>query len=938
MIEFTCPDCGKFYSVSERFAGRRMVCADCKNNITVPESSTIQTPPPTSVSPPSLPVSPLFSNFELESSPDKVDFEQQPAEEIITPDAAETALLAAVFTDKMQDKRDANIRSKIPPPSPSKKIETIPDKKFPLRDLIIIVTIISILLGTAIYFIFIFDWLGPDMRVELLKQLEERQIKTTIAIGNKDSEIEALRVRSLGSWSSTCDAIDTFIMTIGEIDIKNRDVLELDWNIALDTIDETGKQQLAAVRDEIKNSIPAAEMNLSKLKLQAVEDAAKAEADELATDTAIKDASNLRAELRFYETEIAKLKKQIAESPHERPMVSFPIFDKETLPPRDSIARLDIDWTEEYYNQFKFFTAHQNNYFTTFDGMRRLFGNRSLRITLFERAPITIHFPDSNRTKSELNIARTFSFAMRFPDLTDAIMVGEERDTGQFREIQIRFINNAGYIDFKTKSHEYCDAVFYSGRGKFVAIEFSLEGNEFWNRSDNFDKVKLSEIIGKNEKREFTEEEIKAMIDEVKASEREREAKALEFFNQIDRVEFRLTPASNRTTFWIDGIAFADNLIRTKFDLVLANSLKRELQELEREKRKKRRQRSALISLSQIKGFQNRQQPEQPDIDPNSPDAYNNPNNSKINYESDDKTTNKITDPSKTSTTKSDVENKREKKPIAATDNRNVVSKSKETLFKWVLSNAKGRIKANYGGRVFTFGHDTKIPNEVEKYEIEQISISNFKITEQQLDHVINFKSIKRLVLDNVGLKNSDVVKLSVLDSLELLNLANNQLTFEALPALKTLRKLRELDVTGIRMSVEGIDALGAIRSLVNLNLSNSGFDSTDLNYCITLTNLEVLNLSGTKVGDRVTGIMQLLGKLREVDLSRTRISNNAINSLIDHNGIEILRLDAVELDDNCLEAIDKIKNLKSVSAKKTKITNEGIKQKINNKKIKFDL
>jgi hypothetical protein len=941
MIEFTCPDCGKFYSFSERFAGRRMVCADCKNNITVPESSTITqtTPPPAPSSLSSVPppfISPSHSDLEMTTSGGNVDVAQENSDISIVSSDAETALLAAVFTDKIQDKRAANARAKIPPPTPKiKTTETVPDKKFISRERIIIVTIMLIFLGAAIYFIFLFDWLGPDSRVDLLRQLEERRIKTTIAIGNKDSETEALRVRSLGSWASTCDAIDAFIMTIGEIDIKNRDVLEIDWNIALDAINESGKQQLAAIRDEIKESIPAAETNLSKLKLRAVEDAAKAEADELATDTAIKDAINLRAELQFYETEITKLKQQIAALPQERPAVTFPVFDKAAVKPRDDNARLDNDWTEEYYNQFKFLTAHQDKYFTSFDGMRRLFGNRSLRITLIERAPITISFPDSNRTKNELRISRTFSFAMRFPDLTDAIMVGEERDTGQFREIQIRFRNNAGHIDFRTKSREYCDALFYSGRGKFIAVDFSLEGDEFWSRSDNFDKVKLSGIIGQKEKRELTDEEIKAMINEAQASELDREAAVLAFFNQVDRVEFRLIPASNRTTFWIDGIAISDNLERTKIDLARANSLKREMQEVERENRRQRRQRSVFNSLSRIKGFQNWQQPEQPEIDPNSLETGVDQN---ISYDSDKNLpSNKTTNPQKTTAANSGNKNK-ENKPAVAANDRDVLGKSKEVFFKWVIDDAKGRIKANYGGRVFTFGHGAKIPDGVEGYEIEQISISNFPITKRQLDRIVEFKSLKRLELSGVGLRNSDVVKLSVLDSLETLNLANNQLTFEALLALKVLRKLRELDVSKMRTSVNGIDSLSVFRGLVSLNLSDSGFESTDLNYCITLAELEVLNLSGTKVGDSVTKIMPMLGKLRDVNLSRTRISNSAINSLITHAGIEVLRLDATDLDDNCLDAIGKIKNLKSVSAKKTKITNNGIKQKLNNTKIKFDL
>ncbi|MDR2346402.1 MAG: hypothetical protein LBE18_10075 [Planctomycetaceae bacterium] len=949
MIEFTCPNCSKSYSLSERFAGRQMICADCKNKITVPSISVTQTnsnsdsnsnsvlssisvPPPFLNNKPLTDLSPL-PEFKSNTEVSQTDDTHQNFEAAITTNDAETALLAAVFTDKIQDKRNAEMRSKIPPPAPSKKIlEPLPRKKFISTELIIFVTIMLLFAGTAVYFILFFDWLEPDMRIDLLNQLEDRRIKTTIAISGKESEIETLRVRSLRSWTSACNAIDTFIMTVGNIDMKNRDVLELDWNIALDTINESGKKQLAVVRDEIKNSIPSAELNLSKLKLQASEDVAKAETDELATDTAIHDAINLRAELQFYETEISKLKQQISNAPDDRPTVSFPSFDKKSLPPRETI-KLNNDWTEEYYNQFAFSEVYQGNYFTTFDGIRRLFGNRSLRITLVEKSPITVRFPTDNITANELKIVRTFNFAMRFPDLTDAIMVGEERNPGQFSEIQIRFINKAGQIEFKTKSREYCDAIFYSGRGKFVSIEFSLEGDEFWTRLDNFDKLKLTNLSEKKEQNELTEEEIKAMTNEAQASEIERETAMLNFFKQIDSIEFRLIPVSKRTTFWIDGIAVSDKKNRKKIDLVQANLTKRTLQELEQDYRKKRRQRSVMHSLSQISGFQNWQQDtEQPEIDPLSANS----SRDKIQYESDKNTTSTA---SKEPAAKNPIKtNNTEPKNTAADNNKNTINNEKERLFKWVLNDAKGRIKASYNNRLFTFGNNAKLPDNVNDYNIEQISIANYKITEAQLDQIVKFITIKRLELESVGLNNSDVLKLSVLKSLEMLSLANNQLTYEALPAIKTLQKLRELNLSGIRMSVDGIDSLGVLRSLVSLNLSKAEFDSNDLNYCATLTNLEILNLSGTKVGDRVTGIMQMLNKLKEINLSKTNISNRAIDSLFPLNNLEILLLDEVELDNDCLESMGKIANLKTVSARKTKITKEGIQQKLPNTKIKFNL
>jgi hypothetical protein len=949
-----------------------MVCAECKKPLTVPESID----QPSIDQPESIGQIDVVGGLDISES--KGVGEQLPTDAIdqvergddvvasMNNDAV-TALLAAAFTDKIQDQRNAEARAKMPPPPPTpKKIEPPPKKKFITSGLVITISVFLVLVGVGVYFIFFFDWLGRDLRLDMVEQIEEHLIKTTIAIGKKDSQIEALKVTSLNSWSSTCGAVDAFLMTVGDIDARNSDVFELEWNISRDTINEDGKNKLTIARNEIKEAITIAEANLPQLLTQIENDKEKAGVDEHMTDIAINDAINLREELKFYQDELEKLKQQIKNNPDERPeSIPFPKFDKIKTQDTDKIIKFNSDWTEEYFSQFAFSEALPGQYFTMFDGMRRLFGKRSLRVTLINRMPITITFPGDitagdisarditagdvsakiDPPKNELPITRTFNFAVRFPDITDAIMIGEERNTGQINEIKIKFINKAGHIEFKTKSKEYCDAIFYAGRGRFFAVDFSLEGDEFWERKDFFDNTKLTTII-QNDKTDLNEDEIKKMIDEAGMQEYERERKVLAFFDQIDAVELRILPASNRTTFWLDGITLSENKAQNKIDLTLANAKKEELQEIELANRKKRRARSIINMLSKIQGYQNI---EQPDSDPNANIKINTPDNS-------NKKTNLTDQQKKTDKNTENAKNNLPKEPEKITRN-------KKNFFKLILHDLKGKIRANYNGRTFFFNANSTIPEKVEEYEIVQVSIINkdqdkkisgqnnnnknngdtndeesLKISAVNLGWILECRTITVLELCGVGLEDSDVIGLASLSSLRSLNLSGNRLTFEVFPALKVFRKLECLEVGGIRSRVKGIDALGALKTLKTLNLSGSEFDSTDLNYCVTLADLEMLDLSGSKVGDRVAVIMQVLQKLKVINLSNTRITNAAIEPLTTLDELEELKLDGTDINEECLESINKIKNLKKVSALKTKITKNHIKQKINNPNIEFNV
>lgn len=70
MLKVQCDNCGKEYSVGEKFAGKRMKCRSCEQEIQVPLMQAVEPSPPEIPSPPVLPpATPLASEVTPEVTP-----------------------------------------------------------------------------------------------------------------------------------------------------------------------------------------------------------------------------------------------------------------------------------------------------------------------------------------------------------------------------------------------------------------------------------------------------------------------------------------------------------------------------------------------------------------------------------------------------------------------------------------------------------------------------------------------------------------------------------------------------------------------------------------------------------------------------------------------------------------------------------------------------
>lgn len=810
---------------------------------------------------------------------------------------ADAGLLAYVFEEKHRDRQQ-------PPPTST---GTVPTAKQPeevlkwKKNLIFwgsVGSMLVLVLGLSLYLALYVDWRKPDQRRALIERLEQQKAQAIIASKQKETETENLRLRSLDQWNAAGETIDAYIMTLGELDEKRIDLLDMDKTLRLHASNENLVRQLTPKREEIAGVIQTTEERLAKLRTQIDDGVKNAAENEISADTASWDSRSSLEESKYYEKEIEELQRQIERFPNNRDPVQIEPFDsKKNIISSDDILKFDRDWTEYHFADFSFQESDPERFAAAFDGVRRLHGNKSLRISMMEKIPATIRFPGRDNARTSNGTVHFMSFSLRFPELRDPIVIGHSQETGRIGDMRVRFGNSAGYVQFQTISPRYCDSIFYDARGKYITVEFSLKGDTFWQRSDHFDPSNLNK----------TDDLIDSMLagrEISNSSSGENPPDEKSFFSKIDWVEIRISPLSDRTTFWIDGVSMTETPTRAPYDLLRSESLQKDLREREKEfflKRHSAPRLSAILSATREGGI---------------PDS-----GGEVEF----------IDPDEEPDDPANIE----KSPEVKKNDLEFEGAGEERvrkLLQWVLQTANGRIKARQGTQTLSWGSRSTIPESLNGIVVMEIDLTGFRqLNEDQLAQIGTLQELKRLNLSRTSLKNKDVVKLSALTSLESLNLSGNELSFEAMPALRTMKKLTELNIDDIRTSADGIDALGQLVSLRSLSMSRSGIDGADLTYLLPLADLETLDISSTKIGDRGLGAIRAFDSLQTLNISKTRITNKALDHLDILAKLKTLQMDGMPLDDGCLVAIGKIPNLESISALNTKITPDGIRKTLGN-------
>ena len=579
MISFDCPSCGKHYTFSDKFAGRKLTCTGCKAENIVPEPEeelglaplSEQEPyhapepkeevrsaaqPPEAVRlaplPPPLPIGMtgvtgvpgIPEVIKLTGLADSGCNTVAPGSDAVEPfpdlSEADSTILAFVF----EEKQKALAVPPIPPPLPQsvQMVEEPPKSTIVFWSIILSILVPGVVLG--VYLGLFIDWRDPDPRIDQVKELEAQKIQAWNQGIAKESESRSLPHRSSESWHDTNKLLNDIVLIVDEIDDQQHYLNEVD--------DEK--------KTEIQEALSAAKTQLDELRKQAKDFSARAANSEVESVIAANDARLLKLESGFYALQEQTLRHDISNRPDARVPAELTLFDAATNRiPLDESFTLTSDWTENFFRRFDFPESHPDRFFAAFDYSRRLSGDKSLRVTSLVKQRITILFPEHRSAQADLSMAKFFNFSLQFPAATDP--VSTMSDAGKISSMSVRFGNAAGIVEFLTTSPRYCDVLFFDGRGRFVAIEFPLTGNNFWRRTDNIDRTKLEGLGGGVEPT---------------------------FFSRVDWVELCFFPLSGQTTFWIDAVFVSEQRMRPDYDLHRVHESQWEQRKREEELWKKR--------------------------------------------------------------------------------------------------------------------------------------------------------------------------------------------------------------------------------------------------------------------------------------------------------------------------------------------------------------
>lgn len=203
--------------------------------------------------------------------------------------------------------------------------------------------------------------------------------------------------------------------------------------------------------------------------------------------------------------------------------------------------------------------------------------------------------------------------------------------------------------------------------------------------------------------------------------------------------------------------------------------------------------------------------------------------------------------------------------------------------------------------------HISQLPN------LEEVIITNTAVQAEELPHLAQLKSLKRLTLNKCSL--STAVGLDQATGLTYLNLSNNSL--RDIAPLSNLQNLEELDLS--TNALKDILALSGLKKLIDLDVSHN--DLTSLTPLSTVAGLEKLDVANNNLTE-IIGVAEL-SHLLDLNASNNRISD--VSLLADNTELEVLNISHNKISDiSGLSALKKLTNFNFSHNQVTALPNWG--------------
>ncbi|MGL4942480.1 MAG: hypothetical protein ACRC46_04730 [Thermoguttaceae bacterium] len=440
MIDFSCPLCGKQFSLSPKFASRKFLCSGCKQEIVVPG----ETPPP------------------QETAPVVAD--------------ADTGLdlLRHAFEDAQ---RDSQYEQSAPKPKPKEVTPPEPVTP-PSYGIWYVVGSLLVVAGVGVAVVLNLPKAEDPARIEA-ETLRAKSEELRVASRNSETQRDTLWLKSQDTWQQAAATANELFKTQQEQRRAEAMLFEYRTAAANSNDDELAKR-LAAAETALAEIVKRQESTLKQLQSE-IAAAGDAERKSRESDQRIVDEQNESKALMVRAAEVL-----YAAGLEPTPPAAFnsAVYESPNLTPTD-------DATEVEFEEIDFGEPRLLEFCPLIDASFRLNGKKSWRLMATETPQISLVFPKSRDAAWDVTEQKKLSFALRFPIRSELPAGKLMPQTSQIASMTVRIGNVAGAIRYTCSSPRYFEILFFRGHGKFVTIDIPLTGNTLWTRTDEFDATLL---------------------------------------------------------------------------------------------------------------------------------------------------------------------------------------------------------------------------------------------------------------------------------------------------------------------------------------------------------------------------------------------------------------------------------------------------------------
>ncbi len=208
------------------------------------------------------------------------------------------------------------------------------------------------------------------------------------------------------------------------------------------------------------------------------------------------------------------------------------------------------------------------------------------------------------------------------------------------------------------------------------------------------------------------------------------------------------------------------------------------------------------------------------------------------------------------------------------------------------------------------------------KLNLQSLSLSRTRITNDGMKRISNIKSLNELNLDYTAVTNLGLAEVSKLSQLKKLSLNFTFVTDKGLEEIGKLSALESLSLRGTVISDKGLKHLAQLTNLQQLDLQATNITDASIDVLEGLPKLTELNLFKTRVG--FAGLRRLASRRPEFSLHKALVSRG-LGQPDDNDGFYSLDLGEQRLKDSHLVDLRRFTNLRSLVLDDNPITNDGL-------------